>query len=91
VRKHFEEDKDIVFIPVDADDDASLVAPFLKEQNWESGYLEAGLAQKMVISAIPTVLVLDPAGRIYSRMTGFVPERFEQTLTERVEEARHNK
>lgn len=91
VKKHFEDAKDIVFIAVDADDDPSLVAPFIKDQGWKSpGYFEAGLAQRMVISAIPTVLVLDPSGRIYSRMTGFVPERFEQMLTERIEDARHN-
>jgi thiol-disulfide isomerase/thioredoxin len=91
IRKRFEDEKDIVFIPVNADEDPSLVAPFLKEQGWEPGYLEAGLAQKMVISSIPTVLVLDPAGRIYSRITGFVPERFEQMLTQRIEDARASK
>jgi thiol-disulfide isomerase/thioredoxin len=90
VKKHFADTKDIVFIPVDADEDTSLVAPFSKEQGWDAGYLEAGLAQRMVIAAIPTVVVIDPAGRIYSRMTGFVPERFEQTLTQRIEDARRN-
>ena len=39
VKKHFEDVKDIVFLPVNADDDPSLVAPFLKEQGWK----DAGL------------------------------------------------
>ena len=81
--------KDVVFVAVDADEDISLVAPFVKEQGWkEQGYFEAGLARRFNISSIPTVLVLDPNGRISSRMIGFIPERFEQMLTERVDEAR---
>jgi thiol-disulfide isomerase/thioredoxin len=90
VKKLFEDAKDVVFVPVDTDDDLSLAAPFVKEQGWEPGYFEAGLAQRMIISSIPTVLVLDPAGRISSRMTGFIPQRFEQMLTQRIEEARKN-
>ena len=88
VKKRYGDAKDVVFIAVDADDDPSLAAAFAKEQGWDSGYFEAGLAQRLVISSIPTVLVLDPAGRIFSRMVGFVPERFEQMLTDRIEDAR---
>src|SRR5207245_1524231 len=76
VAKHFEDTKDVVFLPVNADDDRSLVAPFLKEQGWESpGYFDAGISRQLTISSIPTVLVLDPAGQISSRMIGFIPER----------------
>ena len=35
------------------------------------------------------VIVLDKDGKIFSRMAGFVPERFEDMLTQRIEEARH--
>jgi thiol-disulfide isomerase/thioredoxin len=80
---------DVRFVSVNADDDQSLVAPFIKEQGWkDQGYFEAGLARQLVVSQIPTVLVIDPDGRISSRMIGFIPERFEQMLTERVDEAR---
>ena len=34
------------------------------------------------------VVVFDPAGGIYSRINGFAPDRFEQTLVQRIEEAR---
>jgi thiol-disulfide isomerase/thioredoxin len=89
VKKRFEALPDVIFVAVDADDDLSLVAPFLKEQGWKSaGYFEAGLAQKMSITSIPTVVVFDPAGGIYSRINGFAPDRFEQTLIQRIEEAR---
>jgi hypothetical protein len=33
-------------------------------------------------------MIVDPNGQISSRMIGFIPDRFEQMLTERVEEAR---
>jgi thiol-disulfide isomerase/thioredoxin len=80
---------DVVFVAANADEDPSLVAPFLKEQAWKNhGYLEAGLARQLVVSSIPTVLVIDPNGQISSRMIGFIPERFEQMLAERIEEAR---
>jgi thioredoxin-like negative regulator of GroEL len=61
----------------------------VQEQGWKNqGYFEAGLARQLVISSIPTVLVIDPNGQILSRMIGFIPERFEQMLAERVEESR---
>jgi thiol-disulfide isomerase/thioredoxin len=89
VKEHFQDAKDVVFLPVDADDDPSLVAPFIKEQGWKtSGYFDAGISRQLTISSIPTVLVLDPAGQISSRMIGFIPERFEEMLTERIEESR---
>ena len=89
VKKLFEGDGNVVFVAVDTDDDTSLAAPFAKAQGWKNpGYFESGLARQMTINSIPTVLVLDPAGRISSRMIGFIPQRFEQMLTQRIEEAR---
>jgi thiol-disulfide isomerase/thioredoxin len=92
IEKRFEASPDVVFVAVDADDDLSLVAPFVKEQGWKNaGYFEAGLAQKMSITAIPTVVVFDPAGAIYSRINGFAPDRFEQILIQRIDEARQSR
>ena len=88
VKKLFADAKDVVFVAVDTDDDRSLAAPFVKEQGWEPGYFEAGLAQRMAVTAIPTVVVLDPLGRVSSKVTGFIPQRFEQMLTQRIEDAR---
>jgi thiol-disulfide isomerase/thioredoxin len=89
VKKRFENAPDVLFVPVDADDDPSLVAPFVKEQGWENkGYFEAGLARLLSVSSIPTVVVLDPNGHISSRLLGFIPERFEDMLAARVDEAR---
>lgn len=89
LEKRYKDSPDVVFVPVNADDDPSLVAPFLKDQGWtQHGYFEAGLARKLVVSSIPTVLVVDPTGQISSRMIGFIPDRFEDMLKERIDEAR---
>ncbi len=89
VKKHFENHPDVVFLPVDADDDPSLAAPFVKEQGWESGYFEAGLARRFNVSAIPTILIVDPVGQISSHIAGYDPPRFVELLANRIEEARH--
>ena len=88
VKKKFADDPNVLFLPVDSDDDPSPVAQFVKEQGWNPGYFEAGLARQLNIASIPTVLILDRKGEVSSRMVGFIPDRFEEMLTERVEEAR---
>jgi len=90
VRANYAKNPDVVFVAIDSDDDTSLAAPFLKEQKWENpAWFEGGLERKLAISSIPTTIVLDPAGRISSRMTGMIPDRFEEMLKQRIEEARH--
>jgi thiol-disulfide isomerase/thioredoxin len=92
VRAHYAKDPDVVFVAVDTDDDSSLVEPFLIQQGWENPtWLEGGMERKLAISSIPTTIVLDPAGRISSRMAGLIPDRFEEMLTQRIEEARQSK
>jgi thiol-disulfide isomerase/thioredoxin len=89
VREHYAANPDVVFVAVDTDDDTSVVAAFMKQQGWTNpAWLEGGLERKLTISSIPTTIVLDPAGRISSRMAGLIPDRFEEMLTQRIEEAR---
>jgi thiol-disulfide isomerase/thioredoxin len=89
VRTKYAKDPDVLFLSVDSDDDTSIVAPFITEQGWKTGgYFEAGLARALNIASIPTVLILDRNGNVASRMIGFIPERFEQMLAERVDDAR---
>ncbi|MEP6716489.1 MAG: TlpA disulfide reductase family protein [Terriglobia bacterium] len=90
VKKNFK-DGDVVFLAVDADDDHSLVAPFLKENHWDTDvYFDGGMGRTLKISSIPTTIVLDREGRVSSRMTGFIPELFEDMLKQRIEETRTN-
>jgi len=80
---------DVAFVSLNADDDHSLVAPFLKGQNWDQRvYLESGLASLFNVTSLPTILVLDPSGRLYSRMTGLSTDNFERMLSTRIDEAR---
>ena len=80
---------DVVFVSLDSDDDHSLVPPFLKGQNWNQRvYLESGLAGLYNVTSLPTILVIEPSGKVYSRMTGINMDLFEQMLTTRIDEAR---
>jgi thiol-disulfide isomerase/thioredoxin len=88
VKQRFSFSNDVAFVSVNTDEDRALVAPFVKDQKWsQSIYFEDGLTRKLEISSIPTTIVLDRRGEIVSRMNGFVPDRFVDMLSERIEEA----
>ncbi|MCU1329524.1 MAG: hypothetical protein JWN34_4894 [Bryobacterales bacterium] len=88
VKKKFEKNPDVVFLSVDSDEDHSLVPAFLNEMKWEGpSYFDAGLSNLLNIASIPTVLILGPDGKVSSRMVGFIPERFEAMLGDRITEA----
>ena len=89
VKQKYAPSTDVVFLSLNADDDHSLVEPFLKAQNWDPRvYPESGLAGLLNVTSLPTILVIDPAGQVYSRMTGFNNGLFENMLASRIEEAR---
>jgi thiol-disulfide isomerase/thioredoxin len=88
VKKKFAKDENVVFLSVDADEDRSLVPGFLQEMKWEGpSYFDAGLSSLLNIASIPTVLILGPDGKVSSRMVGFIPDRFEAMLSDRITEA----
>ncbi len=89
VKQKYAQAADVAFLSLDADDDHSLIGPFMKAQNWHQRvYLEGGLAGLLNVTSLPTILVIDPVGGIHSRMTGFSPEVFEGMLSARIDEAR---
>ena len=88
VKEKFKNRDDVVFLAVDTDEDRSLVAPFLESNNWSRKvYFEDGLSSALKVSSIPTTLIIDKRGEIASRMNGFIPERFIDNITERIQEA----
>ncbi len=88
VKQRYRDSNGVAFVSVNTDEDRALVAPFVKDQKWsQSVYFEDGLTRKLEISSIPTTIVLDRRGEIVSRMNGFVPDRFVDMLSERIEEA----
>ncbi|HVW08355.1 MAG TPA: TlpA disulfide reductase family protein [Bryobacteraceae bacterium] len=80
---------DVVFLSLDADDDHAAVAPFLAAQKWKQPvYLESGLAGLLNTASLPTVLVIDGNGQVFSRMNGYSADVFERMLSDRIDAAR---
>ncbi len=92
VAGRFHDNPAVEFLSIDADDDRSLVGPFLDEEKWpDAVYFEDGLTQALGVFAVPTTIVLDQRGQVFSRLTGFLPERYVETLTGRVRAALENR
>jgi thiol-disulfide isomerase/thioredoxin len=88
VKKRFARMPDVVFLAIDADEDRSLVKPFVEEQGWKNPvYYEDGLQRILRVSSIPTTVVFGKDGSIVSRMNGYNPESFVDVLTDRIREA----
>ena len=86
--KHYADRKDVLFLSLDTDEDHSVVEPFLAQQMWDSKiYFEDGMSRILQVSQIPTTVLLDKQGRVSSRMNGFLPEKFEEQLIERIDAA----
>jgi thiol-disulfide isomerase/thioredoxin len=91
VAGRFQDNPGVVFLSIDADDDRSLVKPFLDEEKWSDPvYFEDGLTRALGVFAFPTTIVLDKRGQVFSRLNGYVPERYVETLTDRVRAALAN-
>ncbi|MGI8989957.1 MAG: thioredoxin-like domain-containing protein [Bryobacteraceae bacterium] len=87
VKERFRGNPNVVFLSIDTDEDRALVAPFLKAANWnQQVYFEAGMSRTLQISSIPTTIIVDRSGRISSRMNGYLPDRFVDLLSERIEQ-----
>jgi thiol-disulfide isomerase/thioredoxin len=77
VRTKFSGRDDVVFLAINADEDESLVAPFLQDRKPGGVLVFAdGVGQAFKVESIPTVLVLDKTGKIAYRTQGFAPDGF---------------
>ena len=77
VRTKFTGRDDVVFLAINADENESVVAPFLKDQKRGGTLIFAdGVNQAFHVESIPTILVLDKAGKIAYRTQGFAPDGF---------------
>jgi thiol-disulfide isomerase/thioredoxin len=87
-KRRFRERDDVVFLNVSTDEDRDEVPPFLERHGWSrSVYFEDGLGAHLRVSSIPTTVILSKSGRVFSRMNGFIPDRFVDMLSERIEAA----
>ena len=88
VAKRFADRDDVVFLAINTDEEPSVVKPFLEKAGWKKGgYLEDGLSMLFRVTSIPTTIVLGKDGQVFSRMNGFVPEKFVEQLTGVIQEA----
>lgn len=89
VKQRYAQDPGVVFLSLNADDDHTLVAPFLAQQKWDPAvYLEDGLAGLLNVTSLPTVLVIDPQGAIRTRITGYNTASLGDMIAARIDEAR---
>lgn len=88
VKERFQANPDVVFLSVATDEDHALVKPFLEGQKWaQKVYFEDGLQGLLQIGSIPTTVIFGKRGEVASRMVGFLPDRFVDMLTDRIDEA----
>jgi len=88
VKARFKDDKNVVFLNVSTDENREIVKPFLDANKWKKTvYFEDGLSALLRVTSIPTTMIVSRRGEIASRMNGYVPERFVETLTARIREA----
>jgi thioredoxin-related protein len=77
VRTKFSGRDDIVFLAINADEDESLVAPFLQDRKPGGTLLFAdSIGAAFHVESIPTIVVLDKSGKIAYRTQGFSPDGF---------------
>jgi len=88
VKSKFKDSGDVAFLAVDTDEDHNIVKPFLSQMKWSQNvYFEGGLQSLLQVSSIPTTVILDKKGEVFTRMIGYLPDRFVEMLTDRVNDA----
>lgn len=88
VKARFAADSNVVFLNVSTDENRDIVKPFLDSNKWKKTvYFEDGLSALLRVSSIPMTMIVNRRGEIASRMNGYVPERFVETLSTRIREA----
>jgi thiol-disulfide isomerase/thioredoxin len=86
VKKRFAENPDVVFLAVATDEERVSVTPFLESMNWsrKNVYYDDGLGMFLRVNSIPTTIVLDRTGAVFSRMNGYIADRFVDMLNDRI-------
>ncbi|MGD0428814.1 MAG: redoxin family protein [Candidatus Acidiferrales bacterium] len=88
VAKSYAGNTEIVFYAVNTDEDESLVAPFLSHEKWDVPVVYAdGLDDFVKVESLPTVLILDRAGKITYRINGYSRDGFAENLTNAIQAA----
>ncbi|HEV8042571.1 MAG TPA: thioredoxin-like domain-containing protein [Bryobacteraceae bacterium] len=85
-KARFKDSGDLVFLSIDTDEDRTLVKPFLESHQWtQKVYFDDGLQNLLKVASIPTTIIFGKKGDVVSRLNGFLPDRFVDMLTERID------
>jgi thiol-disulfide isomerase/thioredoxin len=83
----FRDNPAVAFLAVNVDEDHGVVRDFLRDEKWTTPVVYArGLDASMGVNALPTVLIIDPQGRVAFRQAGLDAESFVSTLETKVRE-----
>lgn len=86
LKERFPKTAGVVFLEINADEERAVVEPFLDEQKWDKEvYFEDGLARLLNVQNIPATILFDKSGQLASRMDGFNPEGFLDSMTTRIQ------
>ena len=86
----YKNDKDVVFLAINTDDDRNYVEPYVKGQKIKlpvvyANYLDA----EFRITSIPTTMIFDRQGQVAFRQAGFNSrEDFVTMISEKIEDAK---
>lgn len=82
IAKSYSSNSDVVFLAVNTDEDETQVAPFLQRAKWDIPIAFAdGLDDFLKVESLPTVIVLDPEGKIIYRVGGLDLRQFSSSLS----------
>jgi len=88
IAKNYAGNTNLAFYAVNTDEDETLVPGFVAKEKWDVPVVFAdGLDDFMNVTGLPTVIILDRAGRIAFRMDGFPTKGFTEYLTTAIQDA----
>jgi len=88
VAAQFLNNPNVLFLTVNADEDETLAAPYLaQEKSRLPAVFSDGLETLLAVNSFPTVIVLDPQGKISFRTEGIGPDDFESSLSSAIQSA----
>jgi len=84
----FQQNKDLMFLAADCDEDETLVAPYVKETKPQMTVVFAdGLDRLLSINSFPTIVIIDRSGKIVYRAEGYDEEGSQKNLISAIHQA----
>jgi len=88
VAMDFQQNRGVLFLAADCDEDETLVPPYVKEVKPQTTVVFAdGLDRLFAVNSFPTVVIIDRAGKIVYRAEGYGEDSFQQSLTAAIHQA----